>query len=132
NRRAKELSTRKTSAEPLSLTTVPLAATAGRVVRQSSRPVAPSIAVTLAPEKTISLSSPDRERSRNTADEPDVARVESSFTRRVLHQATPLDASRANMTPSLLIPTRSKLAAECRCANNGCAISPTAARQPPR
>src|SRR3989442_15884538 len=90
--RFKELSTTKASAERLSLTTIPLEAADGKLVRQSSRPLAPSIALTLIPDNTTRLSSPDRERSKSSADELEVL-TGSSLPRPVLHKPPPLYAS---------------------------------------
>jgi len=50
---------------------------------------------------------------------------------RKLHNAVPLAESSANVTPSVFVPTTSTLSRERRCATNGRAISPTAARHPP-
>src|SRR6476661_6800772 len=50
---------------------------------------------------------------------------------RKLHSATPLAESSANVTPSVFVPTTSRLSRERRCATDGRAISPTAARHPP-
>src|SRR5258706_9939299 len=130
--RADELSSKRSSDERPSLITVPLVAAPGRVICQSSRPVAPCSEVTEAPRNTITFSSPDRERTESTANEPNGVRTGPGARRPVLHSAPPLDGSSAKTIPSLFIPTRSKVAGERRCAWIGCAISPTAARQPPR
>ena len=88
-----------TSDEWLSLITVPLDAAAGSVARQSSRPLAPSIFVTIAPETTTTLSSRERDWIKSGAIEVEAPRIELvlSIRRPVLHNATPLVESSAKV-----------------------------------
>src|SRR5438067_6571141 len=99
---------------------------AGKGDRHSSRPVRPSIFIADGPSKIKTSSVPGLELMiTGGGTEVTGRRV------RKLHNATPLAESSAKVTPSLFVPTTSKPSRERRCATNGRAISPTAARHPP-
>src|SRR5437868_3366313 len=102
------------------------AGAAGKGDRHSSRPLRPSILIADGPSKIKTSSVPSREFIITGE-----AVEGTDRGPRKRHQATPLALSSAKVTPSLFVPTTSKPLRERRCATNGRAISPIAARHPP-
>src|SRR5262249_55688628 len=99
---------------------------AGKGVRHNSRPLLPSIRTAAGPSNATMSSNPDRPGTTSAGAWP-----AARGSPRTLQSSTPLAASTARVTPSLLVPTTSRRSGENRCASKGRGRSPTAARQPP-
>src|SRR5581483_8837837 len=108
SKRCSELSTR-TRLEKLSA--IPYATTNGRSICHSSRPVAPSTPLIVAPENRITSSVRRRDETMiGGGGEADRQIIRGLM----LHRATPVMASSAYVTPLLFVPPTSNFSVEGR------------------
>ena len=119
NMRCNELSTMKTKEPRAVSNTAPADAPADNAACQSSRPVAPSNFVTVAPDITMTLSTPERALIISGGIGKPLPLDEVRCVRLALHSDTPLPESSANVTPSLLTATMSNRSRERKCADTG-------------